>query len=113
MCDKFVSHIASEVFSPFILKYLFNYFAVGVSKDKFYICIFKGRPRISYSPKHFFFFALDGSELSVLTGRHCQSGHPSCDRKAPYRHQELNSRPGPSQIVVMTENSQLSAFSCK
>ena len=34
MCDKCVQHIAFEVVSPFIPKYLFNYFPVGASKDK-------------------------------------------------------------------------------
>jgi len=51
--------------------------------------------------------------MPMLTGCHCQCEHPSCERKGPYRYQELNARPGPSQIVTLTEISQLSTFSCK
>jgi len=51
--------------------------------------------------------------MSMLTGRYCQCEHPRCERKAPYRYQELNARPGPSQIVILSETSQLSTFSCK
>ena len=61
----------------------------------------------------FFFSALDGNEMSMLTGLHCQSEHPNCKRKVPYRYQELNARKGPSQIVILTETSQLSTFRCK
>jgi len=51
--------------------------------------------------------------MSMLTGGHCQCEHPSCERKASYRYQELKARPGPSQIVILTETSQLATFSCK
>jgi hypothetical protein len=40
MCDKRLSHIASEGVFLFILKYLFNCFTVGVGKDKvFDVCV--------------------------------------------------------------------------